>query len=71
MSLHNPYDPVDLAVESALIRPISVRDYEAYLEKLVSRAALQLSGIQGHDRASSYIKGVSSALDRPTIVDKH
>ena len=65
MAERNPKDPIELAVESVLVCPFSIRDYERYLEKLVSRAAQQLSGIQGNDRASSYIKGVGASLESP------
>ncbi|KJZ07226.1 hypothetical protein TW85_24875 [Marinomonas sp. S3726] len=63
MAKSNPKDPIELAVESVLVCPFSIRDYERYLEKLVSRAAIELSGVQGSTKAASFVKGVGCCLE--------
>lgn len=63
MTTGNEKDPIETAINSFLVCPFTVQDYERYLEKLVSRAAIELSGVQGSTKAASFVKGVGCCLE--------
>ena len=53
---------VEQAVDAALAQTFTIAEYEAYLQLLVSKAAVVLCQFQGQKIAASYVRGVSTTL---------
>lgn len=61
-------DPIDAAVQVALNQQLSVRNYEIFLQRLISQASCAMCGVQGEEVVEAYLRGVSNTIRKPIQV---